>query len=135
MGDPTGVKIDELIAAADDSSTRQLLMVLSRINDSLEENTLATSKIADAFMIHQQDFFGMRARFETHMNQELGMMRAGKWAASIGGVLCTIIISMSTYIVLGQQAVTADETKLLREVTQRIFVLETMMGVPKPKEK
>lgn len=129
-----GAKLDELIAATDEPETRKLLVVLSRVVDSLEENVKATTKIASSFEILQQDFFGMRQRFETHMNQEAGMIKAGKWAASIGGVLCTIIISMSTYIVLGQQAVAADETRLLRDALQRVLVLETMLGV-KPKEK
>lgn len=130
-----GAKIDELIAAAEDQSARTMLVVLARVVDSLDENVKSTKKIAEAFEIMQQDVLGMRIRSETHMNQELGMIKAGKWSLSIGGVLCTLIISMSTYIVLGQQAQMAEETRLLRDTIQRILVLETMMGVAKTKEK
>lgn len=72
----TGRRIEDLIARASDPVQQATLIVLSRMNTSLDSNTTATCAIADELRRHRTDF-------QEHDKQELRRMSwlQGAWWA------------------------------------------------------
>jgi hypothetical protein len=76
LAQDTGRRIDDLIAESHDPVQQATLLVLSKINISLDSNTQATERIAEELASHREDF-------QEHDREELKRMawiRGAWWA-------------------------------------------------------
>jgi hypothetical protein len=127
MGHETGRRIDDLIAQTHDPVQQATLLVLSKINMSLDgtntaldSNTRATDRIAQELASHREDFMA-------HDTEEIKRMSwlKGAWWAIVGlfGMLSALVLFVANDHISSAKAMTAQ----IVELTTRVRVLEFSM--------
>ena len=117
MVQDNGRRIDDLIAQTHDPVQQATLLVLSKLNISLDSNTAATERIAEELATHRTDF-------QTHDREELKRM------AWIRGAWWTIVLMFGAIVglvVFGTMRHINDSDELNRELinqAMRIRILE-----------
>jgi hypothetical protein len=113
----TGRRIDDLIAQSHDPVQQATLLVLSKINISLDSNTVATERIAEELASHREDF-------QTHDREELRRMawiRGAWWSIALmfAAFLAVVVFGINRHIL------DADTMRSeLIELAMRIKILE-----------
>lgn len=127
MGHETGRRIDDLIAQSHDPVQQATLLVLSKINLSLDgtnaaldSNTKATDRIASELAKHRQDFLA-------HDTDEIKRMSwlKGAWWAIVG--LFAVLGALVLFVVNDHMNSSKTMTAQIVELTTRVRVLEFSM--------
>lgn len=130
----TGRRIDDLIAKASDPVQQATLLVLSKINTSLDgtntaldSNTRATDRIAQELEKHRREFIA-------HDTEELKRMSwlKGAWWAIVGlfGFLSAIVLYISNDHVVESKRMQAQVVELSTRI--RVLEFQLLRGKEEP---
>lgn len=109
-----------LARQADDAKDRAYLLLLLRINSSLEANTAACNEISKEIQTHREEFEEHRKEFQKHVADEAALFNQGRglWKATavVLSVAQVVAIGLATWYVNKQD----DEARQLREISTAI---------------
>jgi len=86
----TEAEILALAQQADDAKDRAYLLLLLKINNSLEANTEATQEIAKEIQGHVADFASHRIDFQKHVQEEAALFNQGRGAWKVTAVVLSV---------------------------------------------
>jgi glutaredoxin 2 len=114
-------EILDWIESATEPKDKAFLMILYRMNASLQENTKFTREIAEDFTKHKEAF----TTHSTSITRLINMARGGYFVAI---VLVVVIQALSGYIVAQQIKAADKEGEVNAMQEHRILVLETVLA-------
>jgi DnaJ-domain-containing protein 1 len=114
-------KINELIEATEDPVQRAVLLVLANIARDLDNNTIATQRIAEAFDNHREDF----QRHDIAEAKDRAYIRGAWWA---GVIFVSLMQTVGGWIIW--RGVTSNDTQdtVLQQLDKRISVMEARVS-------
>lgn len=87
-------RIDDLIEQASDPMTKAILLVLSKVDKSLDANTEALVAFKEDFASHRSDNVAFRAEFQEHDRKEQADRAALSGGKSVANWMFAVIITL-----------------------------------------
>lgn len=139
-------RIDELIREAKTPVEQGILLMLSRFNDSLNENTRATQQIASTLERSERRFEQHLEKFDAHEQTEMALItditrRQDSDSATFRGIvlgatgILTIVIGISGFV-LTKYVNSHESLQLMaNDLLRRVAVIERTMEHEHPRGK